>query len=337
MNFWYQTTCLAKLIAYLLYPFSKLFGYITAFRRFAYRQGWFKSWQSPCPIIVVGNLTVGGNGKTPVVIHLAQQCQARRVKVAIISRGYGGKSKYYPLEVFPTTDPNLAGDEPVLIAQQTGVPVAVSPNRRHSIELLWQKYQPQLIISDDGLQHYALRRDAEIVVVDSQREFGNGFLLPAGGLRELPSRLKQVDCIIYNGEKAPTALPAGLCADQMQLIATEAINLVSREIRPLNTFQQITAIAGIGNPDRFFNMLQQKGLFLAQTQAFADHHAYTAKDFSYFSQDLPLLMTEKDAVKCNHFSSKNWWYVPVTAQIKGEQLSHLIEKFCSLTKTIKEQ
>lgn len=327
MKFWYQTTFFAKLISLILLPLSLLFGLITTFRRFAYRYHWFKSWQAPCPVWVVGNISVGGNGKTPVVIYLVQQLQARGINVAVISRGYGGKAKHYPLEVFSDTDPYLAGDEPVLIAQQTNAPVVVSPNRRQSIELLWQKYQPQLIISDDGLQHYALQRDAEIVVVDSEREFGNGLLLPAGSLRESTKRLKQVDCIIYNGLSPATALPQGLTATQMQLIATHAINLHNKSARPLTDFQQITAIAGIGNPARFFTMLQQQGLELIQTKTFADHQAYTDDDFEQLNQHYPLLMTEKDAVKCIKFAQKNWWYVPVTAKITGIQLEQLIEKF----------
>ena len=227
----------------------------------------------------------------------------------MISRGYGSQSKTYPLLVTPETDPVQGGDEPVLIAKRTGVPVVISPNRQQAIELLLKTQDCDLIISDDGLQHYKLQRDIEIVVMDSERALGNGFVLPAGPLRELPSRLKNVDFVITNGGK--NAYSDAI----MRLVPHYAINLVTAEKRLLSEFTQGAAIAGIGNPQRFFTMLENLNIRLENTKAFQDHQHFEPQLLEKLAENQPLFMTEKDAVKCQVFAKENWWYVPVDAEI----------------------
>ncbi len=309
-----------SLLTWLLAPFSLLFWLISQIRLWLYRANWLKSYRAPLPVLVVGNISVGGNGKTPAVIWLVEQLQQHGIRAGVISRGYGGKNRVFPQLVTADSDPALMGDEPVLIAQRTRAPVAISPNRRESIELLLSQFELDLIITDDGLQHYALQRDWEWVIVDGERLFGNGFVLPAGGLRELPSRLNRVNAVIYNGSN-PSAH-----GFTMVLNAANAVNLLSGEQKPLTAFADSDwkAMAGIGNPRRFFTTLRQY-LPLAQTEwddisrsqrlyAFADHQAYSAEMLKPLAHaDQPLLMTEKDAVKCRAFAEPNWWFVPVEA------------------------
>ena len=181
--------------------FSLLFWLISQLRHALFCLGIKSSYRAPKPVIIVGNLSVGGNGKTPVVVWLVEELKKRGLRVGVISRGYGGKSKTYPLFVTENTRPIEGGDEPVLIAKRTNAPVVISPNRQQAIELLLSQAECDIIVSDDGLQHYKLQRDLEIVVMDAERALGNGFVLPAGPLRELPSRLKSVDFVITNGGK----------------------------------------------------------------------------------------------------------------------------------------
>lgn len=316
MQFWYSRSW----IAWLLCPFSLLFWLITTVRRALFRLNLLKSYRAPVPVVIVGNLSVGGNGKTPAVIWLVQELTKCGLNVGVISRGYGSKAKNYPLLVTPTSDPIEAGDEPVLIATRTQAPVCISPNRQQAIECLLQHTKCDVIISDDGLQHYKLQRDFELVIMDAKRGLGNGFLLPAGPLRELPSRLKNVDIIITNGSENQYSDAV------MTLKPQYAVNLVTKAQRPLNEFSQATAIAGIGNPPRFFTMLQQHGIQLIETQAFQDHQSFSPELFAKFDKNRPLLMTEKDAVKCMTFAEEYWWYVPVTTEIQGEKAQQFIQK-----------
>ncbi|NBM54247.1 tetraacyldisaccharide 4'-kinase [Proteus vulgaris] len=307
----------------LLLPFSWLYGAITLLRRFAYQKGWLSSWKASVPVVVVGNLTAGGNGKTPVVIWLVEQLILQGFKPGIVSRGYGGKSDHYPLLLTSETTPAMAGDEPVLIYHRTGAPVAVAPVRRDAVKALLAQHELDVIITDDGLQHYALQRDYEIVVIDGQRRFGNGWWLPAGPMRERASRLHSVDAIIVNG---------GLSQDNeiaMVLAGDIAVNLKTGEKKPVQQIAKAVAIAGIGHPPRFFNSLREKGIELISTQAFSDHSDYSAKelqDLTPFNETL--IMTEKDAVKCQHFAQENWWYLPVSAELNSQsvlkQVSNLI-------------
>jgi tetraacyldisaccharide 4'-kinase len=205
-------------------------------------------------VVVVGNLTAGGNGKTPVVIWLVEQLQQRGIRVGVVSRGYGGKAASYPLLLNTATSTAEAGDEPVLIFQRTGAPVAVSPVRSEAVQALLPPMILQLIVTDDGLQHYKLARDKEIVVIDGVRRFGNGWWLPAGPMRERASRLRSVDAVIVNGGVArPGEIP-------MQLRPGLAVNLLTGERRDAAALDNVVAMAGIGHPPRFFATLESCGV-----------------------------------------------------------------------------
>jgi tetraacyldisaccharide 4'-kinase len=304
----------------LLWPLSLIYGAVSSLIRLSYQRGWRKSWRAPVPIVVVGNLTAGGNGKTPVAIWLVQALQRRGLKVGVVSRGYGGKAERYPLLVNGDTSTELAGDEPVLIAQRSGAPVAVAPKRRAAVEALLASQPLDLIVTDDGLQHYALQRDREIVVVDGARRFGNGWWLPAGPMRERASRLQQVDAVIVNGGQAQPGEIA------MTLRPGEAVNLLSQRRAPLADLNNVVAMAGIGHPPRFFATLKQHGVTPVSEIAFADHHAYSQQELTQLLTDGQiLLMTEKDAVKCRGFAQPNWWYLPVEAELSDDATAPLLD------------
>ncbi|MGF6561851.1 tetraacyldisaccharide 4'-kinase [Erwinia aphidicola] len=309
----------------LLLPFSLLYGLISNLLRLSYRWGWRKAWRAPVPVVVVGNLTAGGNGKTPVVIWLVQALQQRGLRVGVVSRGYGGKADNYPLVLGPQTATAEAGDEPVLIYQRTGAQVAVAPVRRQAVEALVSGGQVDIIVTDDGLQHYALARDIEIVVIDGQRRFGNGWWLPAGPMRERSSRLNSVSAIITNGG---TAQPGELA---MQLVPGMAVNLQSGEQRPVAELKNVVAMAGIGHPPRFFNTLRQQGVTLEKEVAFADHQNYSPDALNaLIGPGQTLLMTEKDAVKARVFAAADWWYLPVDARLPQSESGALLNKISAL-------
>lgn len=309
----------------LLLPLSWLYGLVSGLIRLSYRLGLKKAWRAPVPVAVVGNLTAGGNGKTPVVIWLVEQLQQRGIRVGVVSRGYGGKAASYPLLLSNDTSTAEAGDEPVLIFQRTGAPVAVSPERREAVQALLHVHDLQLIITDDGLQHYKLARDKEIVVIDGERRFGNGWWLPAGPMRERASRLRSVDAIIVNGGVAQAGeIP-------MQLRPGLAVNLRSGERREVASFENVVAMAGIGHPPRFFATLESCGVLPVKTVALADHQALTQASVSALvNPQQTLLMTEKDAVKCRGFAESNWWYLPVDAIMTDERAQQLLTELVTL-------
>ncbi|MEB4676331.1 tetraacyldisaccharide 4'-kinase [Enterobacteriaceae bacterium G50] len=309
----------------LLLPLSWLYGLVSGLIRLSYKLGLKKAWRAPVPVVVVGNLTAGGNGKTPVVIWLVEQLQKQGIRVGVVSRGYGGKAETYPLLLNPDTSTAQAGDEPVLIFQRTGAPVAVSPVRADAVKALLAAHPLQLIITDDGLQHYRLARDKEIVVVDGVRRFGNGWWLPAGPMRERASRLKSVDAIITNGG---TALAGEI---PMRLQPGQAVNLLTGERRALTELYDVVAMAGIGHPPRFFATLESSGLQPVKTVALADHQALTLADVEALTTPgQTLIMTEKDAVKCRAFAKPNWWYLPVDAELSGERAQQLLQELLAL-------
>ncbi|WP_369308185.1 tetraacyldisaccharide 4'-kinase [Providencia rettgeri] len=300
----------------LLLPLSFLYGLIAIIRRAAYKVGLKRSWKSPIPVVVVGNLTAGGNGKTPVVIWLLESLAKQGYRVGVVSRGYGGKAHSYPLVLDEKTTATAAGDEPVLIYHRTKAPVAVAPKRSEAVQALLALHELDVIITDDGLQHYALQRDYEIVVIDGQRRFGNGWWLPAGPMRERASRLKSVNALIVNGGQ-----PEGREV-LMTLEGDTAVNIVTSKEQPVTQLPSVIAMAGIGHPPRFFASLETKGVNLVSTYAFADHQDYQQHQLSALvKSNQSLLMTEKDAVKCRLFAQPNWWFLPVKAQLAhtGEQ------------------
>lgn len=309
----------------LLLPLSWLYGLVSGLIRLSYRLGLKKAWRAPVPVVVVGNLTAGGNGKTPVVIWLVEQLQQRGIRVGVVSRGYGGKAASYPLVLNSATGTSEAGDEPVLIYQRTGAPVAVSPQRSDAVRALLAVHDLQLIVTDDGLQHYGLARDKEIVVIDGVRRFGNGWWLPAGPMRERASRLRSVDAIIANGG---VARPGEIA---MQLRPGQAVNVLNGERRDVASFDNVVAMAGIGHPPRFFATLEGSGVRPIKTVALADHQALTHADVAALvTERQTLLMTEKDAVKCRAFAEANWWYLPVDAIMTDERAQRLLTDLATL-------
>ena len=300
-NIWYGDTP----PAWWLKPLSAVYGSVARARRFTYARGLARSRQLPCPVIVVGNLTAGGTGKTPLVCWLAAQLTERRFRPGVVTRGYGGSARAARL-VQPSDGPDLIGDEGILLARRSRVPIAVGRDRPAAAQLLVGA-GCNVILSDDGLQHYALARDCEIIVIDGDRRFGNGRLLPAGPLRETPARLAGVDAVVQNGG---AILSEG--ALHMRLLATSAVAVKYGTSKPLREFagQRVHAIAAIGNPQRFFTMLRAVGISVVE-HPLPDHAQLARKDIS-FPDDLPVLMTEKDAVKCREIAGPHHWYVPVS-------------------------
>ncbi|HCA26798.1 MAG TPA: tetraacyldisaccharide 4'-kinase [Betaproteobacteria bacterium] len=296
----------------LLWPLSLLFGFAVAFRRLLYRWRIIHSDAVPVPVIVVGNITVGGTGKTPAVVWIADFLRRRGYRPGVISRGYGRRSQA-TLEVTENSDPLEVGDEPLLLARRTGCPIVVGADRVLAARGLLRRHpECDVLLSDDGLQHYALRRDMEIAVVDAQRYYGNRLLLPAGPLRERLGRLESVDAVLLNGDGQPTA-PNQF---RMRLTGEVFYNVGRPELRVgVSRFQgkAVHAMAGIGNPQRFFDDLRALGLVFT-AHAFPDHYVYTPADLNLPRADA-IIMTEKDAVKCAAFADPKCWALAVDADI----------------------
>ncbi|WP_031432889.1 tetraacyldisaccharide 4'-kinase [Methylomarinum vadi] len=304
-------------------PFSLIYVDIIRLRRFLYCKGIFKSSKLPVPVIIVGNITVGGTGKTPLVIWLANWLREHGYNPGVISRGYGGEAKEKAVFVGKDSDPQVVGDEPVLIARHSASPMAVCADRVAAGRTLLQQHDCDVIVCDDGLQHYALQRDIEIAVIDGQRRFGNGYCLPAGPLREPIERLREVDLVIVNGEAEEEGEYA------MRFIGDRAVNLKTGEEKELRQFKDTPchALAGIGNPQRFFKLLTAAGLKF-QEHVFPDHFQFAAADIR-FQDGKPALMTEKDAVKCQAFADESHWHVPIRAEPQAdfsEQLLTLLKE-----------
>lgn len=303
------------------WPLAALYSVVVRLRGLLYRVGWLRSVRLPVPVIVVGNLSVGGTGKTPLTIAVAAALQAHGYHPGVVSRGYGG-SQRDPQLLGEKPLPSLVGDEPCLI-RAAGIPVSVGRDRPAAARLLLEA-GCDVVIADDGLQHYALARDIEICVIDGTRRFGNGQLLPAGPLREPMRRLQRVDFRVCNGS---VAQPGEVV---MQLRGGEVVSLAEGGHRPLRDFagQQVHAVAAIGNPARFFDSLRAAGLMPIE-HAFADHHPFAPEDIA-FADDLPVLMTDKDAVKCVGFSKPHWWRVPVQAVLPPTFVDALVQRIRAL-------
>ena len=315
---WYGRHPLTLLLA----PLSWLYLAALACRRFMYAAGILPVTRLPVPVIVVGNLTVGGTGKTPLVIWLARYLQTLAYKPGIVSRGYGGATQSQARRVEPGSDPALVGDEPVLLAQRTGRPVAVAPDRVKAALALLRQTDCDILLSDDGLQHTSLGRDVEIVVVDGVRRFGNGRCLPAGPLREPAARLDTVDMVVAGGRAAGDEF-------LMEYTGLPVKSLDGGQEAELADFakQTVHAVAAIGNPGRFFSMLRRNGID-AEEHAFPDHHDFRRSDLE-FGDNAAVLMTEKDAVKCRRFGLENAWYVPVDVRLPEtfeRKLKELLEE-----------
>jgi len=298
-------------IAWLLWPVSLVFGFLASTRRFLYRMRVLKSAHPGIPVIVVGNLTVGGSGKTPLVIWIAELLKSKGWSPGIVSRGYAAPAKDRMREPRAATVASTAaevGDEPIVLSRRSGCPVWVGADRVAVAARLRAAHEDvDVLVLDDGLQHYAMRRDLEIAVVDA-RGFGNGFLLPAGPLREPVSRLRTVDAVVSHA--------SGISGYSMSLEGDTVHRMTdARERKPLKAFagQRVHAVAGIGDPNRFFLHLARAGIE-ALPHPFPDHHPFTPKDLA-FGDGLPVLLTEKDAVKLRGAAQPGWWVLPVSAQL----------------------
>jgi len=315
---WFSTHWYSKSpVGALLIPLSWLFRMTVMLRRALYRIGVLRARRVGVPVIVVGNITVGGTGKTPLVIALVRQLRDAGYKPGVVARGYGGTAGRWPQQVRPDSDPVVVGDEPVLIAARCRCPVAVAPDRVAAAESLVEHTHCDIIVSDDGLQHYRLARDIEIAVIDGVRRFGNGHCLPAGPLREPLRRLRSVDYVVTTGLAAAGESPMTLNADPIRNVRDH------RQVAERHQFRgkAVHAVAGIGNPDRFFAQLRGLGMHPVE-HGFPDHYRFRPQDLD-FADDMPVIMTEKDAVKCRRFAAANHWYLPVEAHL-DEDLSQAL-------------
>lgn len=315
----------------VLQPLSWLYGAVVSARRTAYERGWARSHAVGRPVIVVGNLTVGGTGKTPLTIWLAKQLRQRGLNVGLVSRGYG-REEGGLREVTADSPWQEVGDEPLILHRRTGCPTLVGADRVAAAGALADR-GAAVILADDGLQHLRMKRDCEIVVVDGSRGFGNGRLLPAGPLRESTSRARAADALVVSGgtDGQPVrGVPPDLAAAalRMRLAAGEARQVAASgqaQPQPLEAFRgrPLHAVAGIGNPRRFFADLRAHGLEIIE-HPFPDHHAFAAADLD-FGDGLAVLMTEKDAVKCRQAAGPRLWYVPVEATFSDADSRRLSE------------
>ncbi|MFQ5756914.1 MAG: tetraacyldisaccharide 4'-kinase [Acidiferrobacterales bacterium] len=301
---WHKNT----LLTFVLLPLSWFYCALVMLRGALYRLGVKRMVRLPVPVVVVGNITVGGTGKTPLVLWLVRFLNQRGYRPGIVARGYRGRSATWPRHVHPESDPQMTGDEPVLLARNAPCPVVVGPDRAEAAQVLVREDHCDVIVSDDGLQHYAMARDVEIAVIDGDRRFGNGHCLPAGPLREPLRRLRRVNTRVTNGK--PQAGELGM---QLEHLGFRRVD-VPGVGKPLTAFagQRAHAIAGIGNPQRFFDQLRALGIEVVEHE-FPDHHRFRESDVR-FSDEAPVIMTEKDAVKCKHLVGDRHWYLAVEAR-----------------------
>ena len=310
-----------------LWPLSILFQLLVLFRRWLQKIRSCPEWIS-VPIVVVGNITAGGTGKTPLTIALARHLREKGFQPGIISRGYGGNAASYPMPVDANDNTTEAGDEPVMIAAATGFPVVVGPDRNAALQHLLATNEIDVVLSDDGLQHYKLYRDIEIAVVDGQRLYGNGMCFPAGPLREPISRLDSVDYVVVNGDNSAVHERAIV----MEIEPKMFLNMANGEKRPFsgapfNMGSTLQAVCGIGNPERFFSVLE-KLPYPIDRFSFPDHYNFTAKDFlnAGIDEQRPLVMTEKDAIKCENFAKNNYWCLQVEINLPDSFLNEFTDK-----------
>jgi tetraacyldisaccharide 4'-kinase len=305
---------------WVLWPAAAAYRSLVRLRREAYRRELLKTVELPVPVIVIGNVSVGGTGKTPFVIWLADQLRQRNLRVGIVTRGYGGNATDWPRVVTAESDPSEVGDEPVLLARRTSCPVVAGPDRVAAAQRLLAEQSVDVLLSDDGLQHYRLARRFEIAVVDGERGMGNGLCLPAGPLREPAERLSEVDAIVVNGGKWGHA---GVF--RAQAVVTSVYRVKDREPRALESFKRgpVHAVAGIGNPQRFFDLLENAGLDVVP-HPLEDHARLGPEQLNFVEPYGPVLITEKDAVKCESFAHEDVWCVAVDLHFDADKTARLM-------------
>ena len=329
---WYQQASWLKLFR----PLSALFTHLVIRRRKRFLER-HDRYKAPVPVIVVGNISLGGTGKTPVVLALIDLLRSAGYIPGVVSRGYGGKPVQYPWPVHKRNTPSEVGDEPLLIHRRSNVDLVIDPDRSSAVSYLLQQSDCNVVISDDGLQHYAMQRDIEIAVIDGLRGLGNHRCLPEGPLREPPSRLSEVDFILQNSGDKPKYAGAQI----FELDATQLSSLNQSEALSIAQWQQkyavnshehikVYAVSGIGNPQRFYQTLEQLG-FSVIPHAFPDHYVFTETDFAKLI-DYPVIMTEKDAVKCTEIAIPNAWVLQVVAKLPETFQQSLLARLSTLTK-----
>lgn len=326
-------------LGWILLPASAVYWFASSLRAFLYRCGLLKTCQVAAPVVIVGNISAGGTGKTPTVIWLVDALRARGFTPGIVSRGYGGSQSGTSMRVDADSDAAIVGDEPVLLARRARCPVAVDSDRVRAATMLIED-GVDVVIADDGLQHTRLRRDYEICVIDGARGLGNRRLLPAGPLRESPRRLETVDQVLINGSGAmqqPSLTTAEQNAIVFELQANDACRLNGSLGRPLQRFSSTTvhAVAGIGNPQRFFDLLRSYGIQVIE-HSFPDHAAITLSDLN-FGDSFDVFMTEKDAVKLNRKLGDKFWYVPVNLDMDPVISATLLEQIESRLQDCRSQ
>lgn len=317
LNVWYGDDWLGK---YCLLPLTGVYCFLAGLHAWKQKR---QQEKHPVPVVVVGNMTAGGTGKTPLVVWLVEKLRESGFEPGVVSRGFG--SAGYAGVVFPDDDPAVVGDEPLLIARRTQVPLSVGRDRNGAIKRLLKQYACDIIIADDGLQHYRMARDVEICVIDAYRGFGNGWCLPAGPLREQQGRVSQCDFTVVNGDsmRLHGDVLYGLSAKQQPVSLTEFAGKTAH------------AVTGIGNPTRFFTTLEAAGLSLIK-HAYPDHHAFDGSEIR-FNDDLPVIITEKDAVKCRQYAATGLWYLPVCAELDAGLAASLMTRLqglCNGQKTV---
>ena len=329
---WYQPRASWTL---LLWPLELLFVAIANYNKIRHKK---KQWQPPCPLLIVGNISIGGTGKSPLTIELIQILQAKGYKVGVVSRGYGAQRSDFPYQLKASDTAAQAPDEPLMIVQRTGVNLVIDPDRVRACQYLLANNDCDLILSDDGLQHYQMGRDIEIAVIDASRGLGNGHCLPVGPLRESSERLQSVDYVLLNG----TGATSFSSSYQMQIVPCGWYRVKDNRYFSLEQFAtklqsvesggaKIHAIAGIGNPQRFFDTLQQMGLDIIP-HSFADHYQYRSVDISFDAADI-VCMTEKDAVKCSQYAAENCYYLRISAHLE----TVFIDKLCGQLEAVRAE
>ena len=305
---------------YLLIPISIFFYFFSSLKKYLYKKGFLTTIKIKVPVLIIGNITLGGTGKTPLALNIIENFLKEGLKPAFISRGYGGSANNIK-EVFEFSNVRAVGDEALLIKSKSKIPIFIGKDRANVARILLKKYpETSIIISDDGLQHHRLERDYEIIVVDSQRQFGNGLIFPAGPLREGISRLKQVDAVVYKGVNNNSNFY------QMKYITKHFKNLLTNKKATLKDIKdkKIVAITAIGNPESFFSTLEGYDLKFKKV-IFNDHYLFDKNDFIKYA-DYNIVMTEKDAIKCKKFATKNFWVLPLEIKVDDRLFRNILKK-----------
>ncbi|MFT6734335.1 MAG: tetraacyldisaccharide 4'-kinase [Polaribacter sp.] len=334
-RFWYPARCYRSFIYYLFWIFSSPFLLLVKLKYFLYKKKFLKSSAFSKPVIVVGNLSVGGTGKTPFIASLVNLLSEQNIKCGVVSRGYHSNVKSYPHQVNDLDNALSVGDEAFMQYSNLRIPIVIDANRSNAVRYLIENNDIDLVISDDGLQHYKMQRDFEIMLMDSSRAFGNKLVMPFGPLREPVSRCQSIDLLVKNGSGAVEHQVDGLVDEQIIMVADNFVNLITNEKIELQTLKgrSVFAVAGIGNPNRFYSTLKNI-CKVSETKTFKDHHIFRESDFEQLNANADdkslIIMTEKDAVKCKDFAKNNWYYLEVSMPFNKNLTDDLLSRIQDL-------